>query len=428
MKTVLRILNLVIVALCGVSIYFMNFSPTLSLYANAGLEVSSFQKLLPESDYTKDIDLKSMLGTEELHIPVSFSFGIADVFAIMGGNETLFNTKVVINNIDEIYNTVEEPVDLITRFSVRSVIKSVLKKEITTQVQAAADQYGAGSTASDIMDEVGMNDNYFSDFAITLYDAINEDGATVSSTSQVLLNQIEDVLAKAETTGAVDISSYSEDAKNNIRANYSNARASVGLIKEDGNHLYKVSEMVMTYFSEFLKSNLKGTVEDSELERQEGEALSAYVKRLLAKTVFRMIPEVAYQGIKLGATITAITFIVLLVIFGFLALFTLIKTFSPNKPWTFFGPFFYIGGLVLITLGLGITVFGKYIFPMLNLLPNPTVPFLHSLGLGVRTFALVPSLIFVGFFVFAMVYDGIKGSAKRNSVDPKFKFKEGGRK
>ena len=89
-------------------------------------------------------------------------------------------------NVDDMIELLHEPIDLITDFTIRSVIKSTIKSEITAQVEAAKNGSGSGSTAEDIMDEVGMDDAYFTNFSNALYDASNETNATIESVSDVL--------------------------------------------------------------------------------------------------------------------------------------------------------------------------------------------------------------------------------------------------
>ena len=95
---------------------------------------------------------------------------------------------------------------------------------------------------------------------------------------------------------------------------------------------------------------------------------------------------------------------------GLLILITLIKTFT-KKPWTVFGPWFWVIGSIQLTLGISLTVLGKYILPNVKIKAG-SIP-IKSVILAPRTYTLIPSLIFIACIVIAFIYGFFKRSLKK---------------
>ena len=76
-----------------------------------------------------------------------------------------------------------------------------------------------------------------------------------------------------------------------------------------------------------------------------------------------------------------------------------------------FGPWFWIIGALQLVLGLGLTIFGKVIFPTLNI-PYGSLP-INTVQFAPRTYALIPSILFIAAIVLGIVYAFIKHAAKK---------------
>ena len=160
MKAAIRIFNLIILALSGAAAFFLFYPPILSFNSNITLDVNTFSKFVPETTYSTTIDIPQLLGTNEIHVGIKFALDYKGVNEVKDGNKDKINQYIIQQNVDDMINLLHEPIDLITDFTIRSVIKSTIKNEITTQVEAAKNGSGSGSTAEDIMEEVGMDDGF----------------------------------------------------------------------------------------------------------------------------------------------------------------------------------------------------------------------------------------------------------------------------
>ena len=417
MKLVLRILNFVIIALAAVATVFLFAAPAFSFNSNVGLDIETFSQFVPESELTEDIDIVTYLGTDEIHLGIQFQLDAAGLKKTMKGDREIINNDVIGKSIDDILHELREPVKLITDYAVRGAIKKIVSQQITEQVNNARESFKEKynqepplSTA-EIMEEVGMDDAYFSRFARNLYNAADQDDATVTSVSNVLYAQIDEALARAEDTGMVDTSEFSEEAKTGITSSLVSSLESINLV--EGEHVKKISEISYIYLSNFLKDKLNGEVSAEELNQKAEESNPDYNDRMVRTYVLHILPDGFYTGVKYVSVGLFIGLFLFTAIWVFVIVITLIKTFT-KKPWTFWGPWFWLIGPLQLVLGLGLTVVGKFVLPKapLDLLQGLPV---KSVVLAPRTYALVPSIIFIVCIFLAIAYGIIKGIAKKEN-------------
>ena len=61
MKLMLRIFNLVFIALSATALILLFTLPSFSLYSNVGIDVKKISSFVPETKYTKDLDISEMI-------------------------------------------------------------------------------------------------------------------------------------------------------------------------------------------------------------------------------------------------------------------------------------------------------------------------------------------------------------------------------
>ena len=412
MKLVLRIFNIFILALSAAAMVCLFTVPTITFNSNIALDVKTFSQFVPTTDYTDTIDIAYLLGTDKIEVGISFKLGIADTTKVMNGNRDVINDELISNNVEGIAETLHEPVNLITDFTIRSVIKGIIEDEVTAQIQNIITDNSLPYTASDIKSEVGMDEAYFKDLSYLLYDSANENGATVDSVTNVLFDQIDEALAEIDyAMEDFDKSGFGEENKTAIKNDLSSVLTDLKLINGD-NTLKKISQISYIYLSDYLKTELTGKVADpSELEQKTAETTPDYADRLLGLYVLNQTPTVVYQVIGYVALGLFIGLFVFAALWLILFTFTLIRTLSKNKPWTFFGPWFWVFGSLQIVLGIGLLVVGKFVLPTINL-GMTGIP-VKSIALATRTYALFPSMIFIVCIFVGIAYAIIKGIAKR---------------
>ena len=414
MKLIIRFLNLIILALSAVATILMFTLPTLSFNSYVAIDLNTFAAFVPTTEFSDDIDIVKLIGTDTIRVGMKFKVSPAQTAGMIDGNRERINENVIGDNIKDVVHMLHKPVDIITDYLIRTNMKKLITNQITTYVDQArakyADQYPVASTTADIMDEVGMDDEYFTNFSIALYDSLNSDGATVDSAGNVLYTQIDDALAKAEESGVVDTSAFGDENKAAIKDSLVGILTSLNLVNSD-NSIKKISEISYVYLTDYLRGELSTKVDDpTTLEQKAGETTPDYADRLLNQYVLIIMPDVFYQVLGYVCLGLMIALCVFAFIWGLLFLITLLKTFT-RKPWTIFGPWFWLLGFLQIIIGVGLIIFGKIILPSLPLemLHLPITKVIISL----RTFAVIPSILYAICIPFSIVYGFFKRRVKR---------------
>ena len=70
MKLMLRIFNLVFIGLCATALILLFTLPSFSLYSNVGIDVKKISSFVPETKYTKDLDISEMIGTDTIYVEI----------------------------------------------------------------------------------------------------------------------------------------------------------------------------------------------------------------------------------------------------------------------------------------------------------------------------------------------------------------------
>lgn len=422
MKIVIRILNVVIIAIAAVAAVFLFMPPAFSFKSKITLNVDTFSQFVPETEYSKDIDIPTLLGTDVINVGLQFELDIAGINEMKDGNKDKINEKLVSKNVDDIVTVLHEPVDLITEFAIRTNIKKLVSEQVYNYVDQALENYKSShpgsekaisSSTDDILEEVGIDDDYYTNFSNELYDTANAENATVDSVNNVLYDQINEALVRAKRSGVVDISSFGDDAKENIRSSIVSVFNSLNLVKEDGNSLEPIGQIAYVYLATYLKKELTDVLSPSELERKSEESAAAYSDRLLEAYVLNKMPDIFYQIVGYVSLGLFIGVFVFAGIWALLIVITLIKTFT-KKPWTFFGPWFWIVGIVELILGFGITALARFALRKVDI-ASLGLP-IQNLLVSIKTYAFIPSILFIVCIALAIVYTIIKKIAKHSIV------------
>lgn len=429
MKLIIRILNFIIMAVCAAATVMLFTPPAFSFNSNIAVDVASFAKFVPETKYTKDLNIVDLVGADSIHVGIKFEMKATELYEVMGGDRDKINDKLVSKNVDGIVKELHEPVDLITDFTIRYVIEAIIKEQITEQVNAAVESYKekqkdnpyqeqtSEKGIQEIMDDAGINDEYFKKFSYAFYNEADREGATIDSIDDVLVDQINDALVMAEDTGLVDTSSFDDSVKDQIKTTLNGTLNDLHLVNED-NSLKRISKISYIYLSDYLAKQLTGKVDaetEAELAQKTDEKDEDYADRLLGIFVMTQTPNLFYQIIGYVSLALFIGLFVFAGIWVLLFLITLLKTFT-KKPWTIFGFWFWLIGILEIVLGIGITIFGKFILPTIDI-SSLGLP-LASVILVPRTYAIIPSLLFIGMIALAVIY-GIFKEAAKSSADKK---------
>ena len=424
MKTALRIFNIIIMALAAAATAFLFITPTMSFNSNIALDVVALSKFIPETDYTGTIDVAYLLGTDSIHVALQFKVDATSANRFMNGDRNTINAELLDGSMQGILDEFHKPVELITEFTVKDTLKKILVEQVTQNVDDAIQKFKdnnpsveVSSTTEEMMNEVGMDDAYFTNFTCAIYDGMDTAGATTDSITQIMYEQIDAALALADESGIVDTSGYSEEAKAGIQSSLVTTLGQLKLLETDGVHVKQISAIAYIYLVDYIKTEIQSKVSDpTVLDQRSDETTSEYNDRMIKLYVETLLPDMFYQIIGYTCLGMFIGMFVFAGIWGILFLITLFRTFS-SRPWTIFGPWFWFFGMFQLVLGVGLTVVGKFVLPNINI-PAIGIP-IKSIILAPRTCALIPSLIFGACIILAIVYGFFKRPVKRATTKGK---------
>lgn len=417
MKLMLRIFNLVFIGLCATALILLFTLPSFSLYSNVGIDVKKISSFVPETKYTKDLDISEMIGTDTIYVEIEFSLSVGDLHKAMNNDRETINKELLEKNITEIATMLQEPIDNITEYVVRTAVKSLIQDLITQEVKSSIDAAGGTQKPEDIMDEVGLNDLYFTRFADALYTAADSDDSSVAKLTDVVYNQIDDAISKAgEIQEGIDISGFDASYKEEIKNQMTDIFDELNITREGGK-LEKISELSYIYFTQYIKDQLNGKVTDnSVLDKKDTEDNKQYSTRMINIYVQTLMPDMFYTVVSYVCLGLFIGLFVFGVIWLFLLVITALKSLT-GKPWTFFGPLFWIAGILEIIFGVGITVFCKFILPKIEI-DMGNVP-INTFAIAPRTYALGLSIVFLVMVVLMIPYTIFKIDAKKQVKEAK---------
>ena len=414
MKIVIRVLIVIIMAISVAAGIFLFMPPAFSFNSKVTVNVSTFSQFVPQTEYSKDIDIPTLLGTDSIYVGLKFQLDAQGIMDMKDGDKEKIDESLISKNLEEAINMLHEPVDLITDFTIRANIKRLVSEQVTTNVDQAVQTYnqkaGVNNKTEDVMEEVGINDAYFTNFANALYDAANSDGATVDYVNEVLLDQVNEALAKAKKSGVADTSSFGDSQKQALSDSFMSVFSSLNLIEDDGIHLKKISAIAYMYLASYLKGELKSSHDEATLERQAGENDEKYADRLLELFIKDKMPDIFYKIVGYVSLGLFIGLFVFAGVWAILLIFTLIKTFT-KKPWTMFGFWFWIVGVVELIVGFGLTAITRIVLSNFDV-SQFGLPIKQVL-VSIKTYALVPSILFVVMIVIGIVYGFFKRACKK---------------
>lgn len=411
MKIVIRVFNVFIMAISLAAAVLLVATPTISFKARLGMDVETFSEFVPTTEYSNEMKMSDMLGTDKINLGLKFDVYMGDAPKLMGGDKKTINETMLLSNIDNVLDELHEPVELITDYAIRTVIRKTVENEIRTQIENARDAMSSSSTTQDILDDAGMDDQYFANFANALYDAANKKGATVESASNALYEQVDDAMTRAEEFGATNTADFN-DKKDEIKNNMVTILSDLNLVNPDGT-LKPIGQISFSYIAEHFRGELlaKG-YDEAELAQRADEETPDYADRILTTYIMSIIPDAFYTG---ATTVSIALFIGIFVFIGLwvlLFVLTLLRTLSKKKPWTMFGPWFWIVGSLQLVLGLALTIATNVVLRSINL--NIDTGPLKEFLISVRTCCLIPSILFLVSIFIAIPYLVLKIMAKQD--------------
>ena len=406
MKLIVRIMHLVIAAIAAVATILLFAMPALSFNSKVVLDVEAVSNIVPSTEFTKDIDFVEVLGTNEIQAGISFKLSATDINKVMNGDRDVINEKVLIKNMDETLQTLDDGIEVLADYTIRTNLTGIVKQELIKQVENAKPE---DKTTEEVLEYLSLGDEEYKEFAYSLYDSANSKNANVDSVGQVLLEHIDEILVKVEKMTGSKSGTFTDEQKEDAKNNMKGMLKQVKILKDDDYSLHPISDLPYLYAIDFVKEKLNGKVSADKLAIKEGETNREYSNRMLETYVVTQMPEIVYQivgyvslGLFIGMFVIAGTWILL-------AAFEVLHFFFVNKKHRLFKglfmPFFILAGIIQIVLGFVLTGAVKYVLPEKIDITKFNLP-IKSAVIVPRTCTLATSIVFI-IAIGAMIALGI---------------------
>ena len=116
-------------------------TPSLSFNSRIDVNVEKFSQFIPQTDYTKNLDIPELIGTNTISVALKFKLMPGDVTKAKEGDKDRINELFINENVQDIVNELHTPVELMTDQTIRSVLNRVVNEQIYNYVDKALEKY-----------------------------------------------------------------------------------------------------------------------------------------------------------------------------------------------------------------------------------------------------------------------------------------------
>ncbi|MDY6275900.1 MAG: hypothetical protein SPL75_00190 [Bacilli bacterium] len=417
MKTVLRIFNIILIALSAVAISFIVFTPLLEMNVNYTVQTTDLEnvfkgKLGEGEDSISEEELHDIIVTETHGDGIKFSLSLKlerEGLKKMrdGTNDDRLNAlrdivfKPVIQQVID-NEEIKGVVNSLAKTMAKKMAKKTIREEIFNHLT------GEDEKTNEFLENAGINDEFLDAQVEHIYDALTTDGATVSG----VVNSVIDVLVattnqfrnaegdeydewRASDNNMSEEELRGSDMVNQITETLTKALEDNNLADENGNIL-SVDEALAMIIEQMMNQGGSGDSSSSGSSEPEPEPEPSIILRHFEntstsssqseeekkvdenkKTLSEVISEAAWKTINdnvfkdenTKTTIAdalsytgkygVIAEYVFMGMWAILAIFAFIKIFAKKKPYVYMGFFWW---LAIVIFGLIELVFGAMLF------------------------------------------------------------------
>ncbi len=229
-KTVLFICNILIAVLCALSVGAYFVSPLWRVKVSYTLTAETLETLVAEMgesegepaegegegeessdpmDMLKEIDFKDLVGENGLTITLSVEIQTQDVFAALKTEPTRVVRKILMENVNKIFDQIMVVMDDVVDTCVRGVTKVTVKTAVQEQVKSLFEENGTAKTDEEIkqvLDDIGVNEEYIDEKIDELIDTLYAEDATVTKVADKVTDTVVEVLEKAGNSNYEELS------------------------------------------------------------------------------------------------------------------------------------------------------------------------------------------------------------------------------
>ena len=350
MKNVLRIFNLVFVAIAATAIVLLFAMPTMSLNIGYKVTAEQVQQVLPKNEETEDLDVKKVIGGDTIDLGLSLSVTPKALFrSVTGDSKKVIDEEFVDPNINGVIDSLRNPIHRIAKGLAKQLAVKTLIKSFDEKIEENKDSSDT-RTAEQIRTAAGMDVAYFEGLTDKVFSAIEAPNASVITVGDVMFDQLKDAASKMNASGVMEIPEFDASYKSSIRSSTASMLSDANMLKEDEETIYPIDTIVDGMLVDLIRS--ESTPEGETMEQK-----AAKLPSLLTDMIKKNFNDDVYNAISIVLKVMLIVIIVVAAVWAFFLVWTLIKTFfGGDKVYTFTGPLFWISGVLQIIMGVVLTI------------------------------------------------------------------------
>ena len=426
MTKIIRILNVVYMAIATVAIIFFFCVPFVDASVNVTINnefvLDLIQKNVPGAETLKMEDV--FVNNEKVEATIKLNVTpVQLVESYTDKSQQNIQTYFITPNCSDLVDALLP--------QIKNVAQALLRISAQTSINSQIDDYNNSHPDSPI----SVPTEQINEATNQILDSLGTQGATTDSVSQVIYEQVTNIIKE---------NSDSEEEPNinqeEIRDTLTNVLNEYGLLNPDGTIknddgtvnqiLYDLitngtlfppnpdgsnpstSSVPSSSEPKSLNSNDNtitiASPTNTKTEEDVKNALSAKLTTLLGDQ-FIVVTTTVFKGM-------FVALIVFIITWGFLLVYTLIRTFRKKKCYTFIGPVFWIVGFFEIALGIGLKVASQYPFDLTSMIGQLNI--FESIKPNISFSALIPGILVLVCIPLTIVYKHYKKKLKKqNRID-----------
>ena len=469
MKNVLRIFNIILIAISAVAIGFIALTPLMQMNVDYTVETSDLEnvfkgKLGSGEDSISDEELHNIIVAQTHGDGIKFSLSLKLESKGMKKMRDATNDERIQALYDEVFKPViqqvidNDEVKGVVNELAKTMAKKMAKKTIKEQIMSNLID-GSDKDKQDFLDNAGITDEFLDTQTEIIYNALTGNGGSETATVDSVADSIIEVLKNTEeafqTATGSEYDSYKEGGSNyksdeelegmkdEIKEQLEQMLVENNLADENGNILSTDEALALIIQQMMDQANGDSSSSSSEPEHSEEPSIVLHHYEEVKseeekteenkKTLSDVISDAAWKVINdnvfkdestknnIGdymGYVSKYGIIVQYVFMGMwalLALFSLLKIFSRKKPYVYMGFFWWFA---IVLFGLIEVVFGALLFakPILTALKGViTLPdALMNLSFSLYSNLSVSWICNTVLFFFSIAYAVIAHKVKVN--------------
>ena len=432
MKKVLKIMNLILLAMSGFAVVCFLALPTISLKAGIKLSKEQITEMIPSEAGEDGMDIASMIPEEGINLDIGIKVPAKLALKSLTTDVSeILQEEVIAPNVENIVDNLENLIVPVGSTLLKTVIgqayRATYEEGFRALLQAQPEDNRDPRSASDLREAAGLTQAYCMNQAESVMTVLKGTDPTVTKANDAFFNELVLGVTKfnsahlswqgVEYQAEVPGNEQKAELKETVKKLFDE---SLKMVKENGEDLYPLDIAIKSMLVLALRQANQSGEGGGEAAIPEGETAADranMLKPYLTEMLSEKLPIDQAEELTKYMNYVAYGLFVFAGFWALLFIFTLLRTLlAKKKVWTKTGPIFWILGLVQIVIGVGLTVAVSVALKnpsVLAQLPAESRDLMNGISLTIKTCAFYPSIFILIMIPYMIAYAVVKHKYKR---------------